>query len=149
MPEDIRNVLAPCGLNCEKCVAFKDGFIAKASVKLMKLLGNFQSYAERYSKSFPEYEDFPAFEQMLRYLADPKCDGCRNGHCLFTTCGVATCENVESKSVDYCFQCSEFPCERPQFHADLDRRWRERNARMAEVGIESYYEESKDLPRYI
>ncbi|MFW9919309.1 MAG: DUF3795 domain-containing protein [Candidatus Thorarchaeota archaeon] len=147
--EQIREILAPCGLNCQKCVAFKGGFIAEASSYLKDLLGNFKGYAERYSRSFPEYENYPSFSALLDYLSTPACDGCRNGHCLYHGCGVATCPRIDSKEIDYCYQCDEFPCEKPQFHPDLDRRWRERNSRMSEVGVEAYYHETKDEPRYV
>ncbi len=149
LDEDIKTVLAPCGLNCQKCVAFKQGPIAESSAKLSELLGNFQSYAERYSRFYPEYKNYTAFKELLDYLSKPTCDGCREGHCLFATCGVATCSKIETEKVDYCFQCEDFPCDRPQFHEDLDRRWKERNRRMSEIGIRSYYEESKDSPRYV
>lgn len=43
--KDIREIIAPCGLDCKKCVAYADGFIKDASVRLQNLLGNFDSYA--------------------------------------------------------------------------------------------------------
>jgi hypothetical protein len=147
--KEIISILAPCGLNCEKCVAYKDGFIAKSARDLNNYLGNFESFAERYVRLFPEYQNYPAFAKMLDYLANPQCDGCRKGHCLYTGCGVGSCEKIESGELDFCFQCNEFPCERPQFHPDLDRRWKERNSRMKDIGVEGYFEESKDLPRYV
>ena len=52
------------------------------------------------------------------------------------------------KGVDFCFQCDEFPCEKTHFDADLKRRWVQMNNRMKEVGVEAYYEETKDAPRY-
>lgn len=144
----IREILAPCGLNCKKCVAYKEGDVASTSQALISLLGNFEGYAERYSRFYPEYENYPQFKQLLEYLSKPQCDGCRNGHCLYQGCEVGNCEKIESGTLDYCFECNEFPCEKPQFHPDLKRRWTERNRRMDEIGVIQYYNESKSTPRY-
>jgi hypothetical protein len=50
--------------------------------------------------------------------------------------------------VDFCFQCNEFPCERTVFDPDLKDRWIAMNARMKEVGVQTYLLETKDLCRY-
>lgn len=147
--QDIVKILAPCGLNCQKCVAYNNGIIKHTSVRLQELLGNFDQYAERYAKFFPDFENYPAFKHMLQFFTEADCEGCRGGHSKYPTCGVGTCEKIVSGQVDYCFECENFPCNRPEFHPDLDRRWRERNNRMREIGVESYYEESKDNPRYV
>ena len=52
------------------------------------------------------------------------------------------------KGVDFCFQCSEFPCSSTNFDPDLKRRWLEMNTRMKKVGLLGFYEEVRDLPRY-
>jgi hypothetical protein len=54
----------------------------------------------------------------------------------------------KSKGVDFCFQCDEFPCEKSNFDEHLKRRWIQINKRMKEIGIESYYQETKENPRY-
>ena len=145
----VREILAPCGLNCKKCVAYTQGDIAETSQLLVDLLGNFDSYAERYSRFYPVYRDYPAFKTFLEHLSNPQCEGCRNGHCLYEGCEVGNCEKVESGELDYCFECNEFPCEHPQFHPDLKQRWIERNQRMDEIGVLEYYEEPKTHPRYV
>ena len=147
--EEILKILAPCGLNCEKCVAYHDGPVRHTSIQLQELLGNFDQYAERYSKFIPVFQNYPSFKQMLKFFTESNCKGCRGGHNQYPTCGVATCDKINQGQVDFCFECEEFPCNRPQFHPDLERRWRERNERMKEVGVEAYYEESKDKPRYV
>ena len=50
--------------------------------------------------------------------------------------------------MDFCFQCDEFPCEKANFDEHLRRRWIAMNERMKEAGVETYYEETKDEPRY-
>lgn len=147
--DKIIEILAPCGLNCKKCVAYAEGDIQRSSKELQQLLGSFDTYAERYSNVYPVYEDYPPFKRMLHYFTEPQCEGCRNGHCLYQNCGVATCENISSGKMKFCFECNEFPCEKSGFHPDLKRRWIERNTRMKEITAEAYYNESKDTPRYV
>ena len=83
---------------------------------------------------------------MLSYFIRGDCSGCREGSCLFTDCGVSACS--KQKNIDFCFQCPEFPCEKTNFDSDLKKRWLLMNNRMKEIGIEKYYQETKDLPRY-
>jgi hypothetical protein len=60
----------------------------------------------------------------LHYLrAENKCPGCYsgrkvNGGCI--KCGIKLCKKRQG---EYCFECSEFPCERLN---RLDKRYRER-----------------------
>jgi hypothetical protein len=54
----------------------------------------------------------------------------------------------KSKGVDYCFQCDEFPCDKTNFDPHLLQRWIDMNMRMKSIGVEAFYEETKELPRY-
>lgn len=144
--KDILNILAPCGLNCFKCFAYSDGEIKSHSIKLQDLLGSFDSYAERFSKFLPVFANYPPFKELLSYLTKGDCQGCRKGTCKYPNCGVFKC--YKQKGVDFCFQCDEFPCEKTNFDPDLKRRWIKMNNRMKEIGVEAYFEETKDLPRY-
>ena len=145
--DEILDFLAPCGLNCRKCLANTEGEIAGHSVELQKLLGNFDIYAERFSNFLPVFENYPSFKEMLSHFAEPNCKGCRQGTCAFPNCGVTEC--YREKGVDFCFQCDEFPCEKTNFDPHLKARWIKMNNRMKEIGVESYYEETKDLCRYL
>jgi len=145
--EDILKVLAPCGLNCHKCFAFKDGEIKKTSRKLKELMGNFDIYAQRFSKFLPVFRNYPYFKELLFYLCEGECKSCREGTCEHPNCGVIEC--YKEKGVDFCFQCDEFPCNRTNFDEHLKQRWIKMNKRMQEVGVEVYYQEVKDKSRYI
>jgi hypothetical protein len=145
--EEILRDLAPCGLSCRKCFANTKGDIATLSTQLQEKLGGFGVYAERFSGFLTVFKDYAAFEVLLSYLAEGHCDGCRQGTCLYPNCGVCTCYG--DKGVDFCFQCDEFPCDKTNFDPHLERRWRLMNERMREIGVEAYYEETKDLPRYV
>ncbi len=145
--EQIMKVLAPCGLNCGKCQAFSEGEIRKHAVELKKLLGAFDTYAERFSTFLPVFKNYPAFKDLLNQFSSANCKGCRQGDCKYPNCGVAPCH--KEKSVDFCFQCNEFPCNKTNFDPNLHGRWVSMNNRIKEIGVEAYFEETKDLPRYV
>jgi hypothetical protein len=144
--ENILNILAPCGLNCSKCLMYAHGEIKTLSQQLEKLLGSFDRYAERFSSFQPVFKNYPSFKTLLEHFTKGDCTGCRTGACRYPGCVVFPC--TQEKCVDFCFKCSEFPCEKTTFDPDLKRRWTEMNTRMKQIGVEAYYEETKDLPRY-
>jgi hypothetical protein len=144
---EILDFLAPCGLSCRKCFAYTKGEIYFHSKKLQELLGNFDVYAERFSNFLPEFKNYPQFKIMLTYFADPDCIGCRQGTCKYPNCGVVNC--YRARGVDFCFQCDDFPCNKTNFDPHLEKRWLRMNTRMKEIGVEAYYEETKDSCRYL
>ena len=147
--ECIKQRLAPCGLHCGKCFAFKDGEIARLSAELNRALGNFAPYAERFVSVLeaPVFLQYPAFSEFLRHLSAGGCDGCRKEKCkIAKSCNVRLCS--EEKGVDFCFQCQEFPCDSSGFDENLYARHIAINMRMKEVGVEEYYNEIRDTQRY-
>lgn len=106
-------------------------------------------YAERFAELLdePKFSKYSDFKEFLTILSSGNCSGCRKEQCkLFKSCNVRGCSEV--KHVDFCFQCEEFPCNKTGFDEHLYNRHISINNRMKELGIESYYEEIKDLPRY-
>ncbi|MBN1780837.1 DUF3795 domain-containing protein [bacterium] len=144
--QNILKELAPCGLNCRKCMAKEDGDIKKYSLALKRLLGDFDRYAERFSAFLPVFRHYPQFRDLLDYLTKGDCTGCRAGMCKYPDCGVQAC--FREKGVDFCFECDDFPCDHTNFDPDLHERWKRMNTRMREIGPEAYDEETKDIPRY-
>ena len=145
---NIVKILAPCGLNCKKCFAFVEGEIPRHASELKTFLGSFDPYAARFVKLVdPVFEHYPVFKALLDHFTKGDCRGCRNGECKYTGCGVITCHR--EKGVDFCFQCEEFPCENTHFDPHLQERWIRMNKRMKSVGVEAYYEETRDTPRYV
>ena len=65
--EQIKKKLAPCGLHCGKCFAFKDGDIGEYSRRLKNSLGEFDVYAERFVDLIeePVMLKYPDFKEML------------------------------------------------------------------------------------
>jgi hypothetical protein len=147
--EQIKQRLAPCGLHCGKCFAFSEGDIAEQSRKLKDSLGAFDIYAQRFVSMInePTFEKYPDFKQMLNLFGEGKCEGCRKEKCkIFKTCKVRDC--YESKGVDFCFECAEFPCKNTGFDQHLHERSVKINLMMKDIGVENYYEKIKDTPRY-
>jgi hypothetical protein len=147
--KEILDSLGPCGINCQKCFAYKNGRIRQHSESLKNDFGNFEIYAERFSKLLdaPVVNKYNEFKEMLDYFAASSCLGCRKQEChLFKSCNVRSC--YKEKSVDFCFQCDDFPCDHTGFDIHLEQRWIKINERMKEVGVENYYDEIKDKPRY-
>jgi len=147
--EQIKNRLAPCGLHCGKCFAFKDGDIVENSRQLKKSLGDFDAYAERFVELLdkPVFKKYPEFKEMLEYFSIAGCSGCRNEKCkLFKDCKVRSCS--EQKGVDFCFQCSDFPCGNTGFDQHLNDRYVNINRQIEKIGVENYYNEIKDKSRY-
>lgn len=145
----ILETLAPCGLNCQKCFAHVDGDIRKYSLKLKEKLGNFDIYAQRFETLLgnPVFKKYPDFKEMLDFLASENCRGCRHEQCkLFKNCGVRACH--QEKDIDYCHQCDDFPCNKTGFDEHLHARWIKLNERIKAVGIDQYYEKTKDQHRY-
>jgi len=147
--QNILNYLGPCGINCQKCFAFYDGEIKKLSESLKSNLGNFDIYASRFVNLLdePKFSKYSDFKELLNYFASANCFGCRKQEChLFKSCKVRDC--YKEKSVDFCFQCNEFPCNHSGFDNHLEQRWIKINERMKEIGVENYYQEIKYKPRY-
>jgi hypothetical protein len=147
--EFIKTRLSPCGLHCGKCFAFSEGKICRLSNDLKDNLGDFDVFAARFVDLLnePLFLKYPEFKEMLNYFASGVCKGCRKEKCvLFKNCNVRECS--ENKQVDFCFQCPEFPCNDTGFDENLQNRWKLANTKMKEYGVEAYYNEIKDKPRY-
>ncbi len=95
----------------------------------------------------PKFEKYQDFKEMLHLLASNNCKGCRQEQChLFKNCKVRDC--YKTKGIDYCFLCNCFPCNNTGFDDNLQNRWLTINRRIKEIGLENYYNEIKDKPRY-
>jgi hypothetical protein len=147
--DEVKSRLAPCGLHCGKCYAFVDGDIKKLSNQLKDSLGDFDGYASRFTELIGGFifTKYPDFKELLLYFASVDCKGCRNEKCkIYKDCKVRDC--FEKKEIDYCFQCSDFPCNNTGFDQHLQKRSVDINNRMRVIGVENYYNEIKDKPRY-
>jgi len=149
MDDTIKDKFGPCGISCEKCFAYANGTIRRSSIDLRESLGNFEIYARRFPELLgePVFNKYPDFRELLNYFSSVECKGCRKEQCkIFSDCKVRDCH--KAKGVDFCFQCPEFPCMNTGFDKHLYKRSVQINMRMKEIGIEEYYNEVKDEPRY-
>ncbi len=96
---DYHHMTAPCGLPCFECYLY--------------LANDNEEIKEMVSKEF----GIP--------LDKATCKGCRseNGKCahLPMSCSVYPC--AETKKVQFCCDCSEFPCDRLHPYADNAKLW--------------------------
>jgi len=85
---DKNELAAPCGIDCSQCRLY----LALTDENLRKLLA----------------------ERMNRPVDKVTCTGCRSidGHCPVIGEQCATYICWQEKSVDYCCDCSEFPCQK-------------------------------------
>lgn len=80
--EIIKKHIAPCGLHCGGCFAFNGGNIQKHSTELIKSLGNFDVYAQRFVTMLdePVFENYQSFKMMLHYFSEPNATAAANRH---------------------------------------------------------------------
>lgn len=138
--------LAPCGLDCRRCVAFAEGSVKDQAAGLMHDLRGYEAIARVVADRVPAMAGYSAFVEVLEFFAGASCGGCRSRSAAMPFCSAGEC--FREKGVDFCFQCDEYPCERNRYPENLHKRWRTINDRMRDVGVTRYVRESLELPRY-
>lgn len=149
MQQNPTDKFGPCGLLCEKCFAFVNGPIHLHANQLKNALGDFDLYAKRFVTLLnePVFEKYAEFKEVLSLPSSTQCLGCRKQEChLFRDCNVRLC--YKEKEVEYCYECKDFPCNHTGFDDNLKQRWITINQKIRTTGLESYYDEVKDKPRY-
>jgi len=143
---ELLRLIAPCGLLCFTCDAMKDGVINESAKKLLYVLGSYDSFLESCPGSRPISGKYSDFKEVLEYLANVKCNGCREDHCMDPNCIVPEC--TKNQSVDFCYECKDFPCAKTGFPDGLKEKWIRKNNKLKEIGIEKFFEEEKKIPHY-
>ena len=140
--------VAPCGIDCSRCIALIDGDARKHAEALQEIFGpSFHKFAEKFAERLPVLAKYGDFREFVDFLAGVDCAGCRNAPVDEKPCGILKC--YREKGVDFCFECGEFPCDDPGVpDDDVKDRWRKMGARMREIGLEAWYGEMKKEPRY-
>ncbi|MFX1563137.1 MAG: DUF3795 domain-containing protein [Promethearchaeota archaeon] len=91
--------------------------------------------------------DFDEFMKGLEWLASQEepCKGCRmgGGWSWWSDCPVRTC--CMEKEIEFCYQCSEFPCKTLKKGPLKDRKQQviEANLQLKKVGIKSWIQHLK------
>ncbi len=138
--------LAPCGIDCSRCVAYEDGDIIKLSKDLKERLVNFEKMAKRMETFIPVFKDYEGFINVLAHFSEGECQGCRNGEVLNMACAAKDCHKIEK--VDFCFQCRNYPCSNNRHNEDLYNKWKNNNDQMRDNGVETFYNGQKKKTRY-
>jgi hypothetical protein len=123
-----------------------DGVIQRSATELATALEGFDAMAARMADHVPALAGYQQFAQVLDMFAGATCIGCRGGGSSLPFCAARRC--YKEKGVDYCFQCEEYPCGFNDYPETFEKQWRTVNDRMREVGVEEYYRESLESPRY-
>lgn len=144
---ELLRLVSPCGLYCGGCLAFAGGAIRNHARALSDLLGpNFAGYAERLAPMNPALGKYPDFAELLGYLSQGACKGCREGGCLLGNCGVRAC--AMEREMDFCGLCPDFPCENPGLPEGLVERWRRNGEILRDKGPALFLGLVRARPRY-
>lgn len=138
--------LAPCGLDCSRCLNRVGGSVSAHAAALLQALDGFERHADRFAGFDPAFAAYDGFKQVASRLAQASCNGCRQGECLHQACRVGRC--AAKHGVDFCFQCQDFPCRDSGLEGPLAERWKNNNQRMRELGVQGFHRESLGKPRY-
>lgn len=138
--------LAPCGIDCSRCVAYKEGEVVKLSYQLIEKLINFERMAKKMESFVPAFKDYDSFLNVLEHFSKGQCAGCRYGEAMNPACAAKDCHKDEQ--VDFCFQCNQYPCTNNNFNEDIYNKWKGNNDLMKEEGIEAFYIKQKEKTRY-
>jgi hypothetical protein len=144
--QEIVERLAPCGIDCERCVMCARGRVKNLATGLTEALEGFENMAPTVVDRMPRLREYQQFSDILALFTEADCPGCRGGGPPLPFCAARTC--FREQGVDFCFHCAEYPCERNAYPENLALRWRACNDRMREVGVEEFYQESLERPRY-
>jgi hypothetical protein len=144
--DELLRRIAPCGLDCGRCLDNPDSPIGQQARGLLRELGGFGRRAAFFSALDSTFAAYADFERVLERLGRGGCRGCRAGTCLFADCRVKDC--VGEHAVAYCFECGEFEACDPGLPPFLTERWRANNRRMGEMGLAAYARWLDAQPRY-
>lgn len=153
--EEILNAIAPCSMFCITCTGCQYGQISDHARKLLHLLEGHEEFLDK--NLLKEYrhklDEFKIFYKKLDKYAYPKCGGCRNNKangCSIKGCIIPEC--TKKHHVDFCAQCSEFPCDNVNesiYKKTTIEKWLKGNTLIKKIGIEKYFENNKNIPHYI
>lgn len=144
----IINNMGACGVSCRECIVYEKGDIRYHSSELLSLLGglDISHAASQRTQGQEEFDHYAELQQSLRRLAEPTCKGCRHGGLATGACRIARC--VRENGIDFCHECSEFPCDRSGLDEPFKGWWVRTNRRIKRIGLSKYYEETRNLTRY-
>ncbi len=122
---DYKKLTAPCGIDCFNCSMFIENISEELKSMLAKASG----------KSRDEVA----------------CKGCREqGGCKMYSSSCATLDCVNNQGVEFCFECSEFPCNKLMPCADGSQKYPHNLkvynlSRIKNIGLENWVKEANTI----
>jgi len=155
---ELLKFVAPCSLLCYTCTACKDGPVVESAKSLMLYLEGYNDYKE---VTLPEQfrwmlSDLEIFMDKLESFASRNCNGCRAGPSASAGCvvGCVVPDCTKAHNVDFCAECSEFPCQYAHAFLSSQNRplakdWEQGSLQLRELGLEAYFEKNKCISHHI
>lgn len=138
--------LAPCGNDCSRCAYYQNGKIVQLSKELNETLVNFENMTEKIKDFMPIFNHYKQFSDILKYLSTGSCPGCRFSSKPSCQCSINLCHKKEK--VNFCFECSKYPCKPTTYNEALTKVWKENNDTMKKIGVDKFYTTQKEKTRY-
>jgi hypothetical protein len=138
--------LAPCGNDCLRCAYYENSKIVLLSKELNENLANFENMAKKIKDFMPIFNYYEQFLTILRHLSNGNCPGCRLSYKPMCQCSINVCHKKEK--VNFCFECSKYPCNPTTYNESLAKLWKENNDTMRKIGVDNFYIAQKEKSRY-
>lgn len=138
--------LAPCGNDCSRCAHYINSKIVLISKELDENLINFEKMAEKMKGFMPIFNYYEEFLAILKHFSKGNCPGCRFSDKPECQCSINLCHKKEK--VNFCFECSKYPCNPITYNKELTNMWMENNNAMKKLGVDNFYIAQKENPRY-
>lgn len=143
---EILKDLSPCGNDCSRCASYENSKIVLLSKELKENLVNFENMADELKDFMPIFNYYEQFLDILNHFANGSCPGCRFSDKPNCQCSINNCHKKEQ--VDFCFQCSKYPCTPSTYNESLTEIWKQNNDTMKKIGADNFYIAQKSKPRY-
>ncbi len=153
--QEILNHVGPCSLLCYTCPGYSEGAVGKCAASLCNYLEGYYDFNDINLPQEYRYwlKEFESFYNNLQGYTKGNCPGCRNLTAASPGCvkGCLILSCTKDHGVDFCGDCSEFPCSKVNtfFNEKLRAAWLKGNTRIKEVGFEQYFTENKNTSHYI
>lgn len=131
-----RNEVGYCGCYCRTCHWYSDALRKPAAQLLDLVKANFEVAGWINAKGGNSKETLKGLEILSKSACAFNCKGGSG----WTGCPVREC--CSTKEVDFCFECTEFPCdtwdEKGKHSNVFNEAKKERLQKMKEIGVEEW-----------
>jgi hypothetical protein len=138
--------LAPCGNDCSRCAIYENSKIVLLSKELIENLRNFENMAQKTKDFMPIFNYYEQFLAILKHFSNGSCPGCRFSDNPSCQCSINMCHKKEK--VNFCFECSKYPCNPTTYNESILKIWQQNNDAMKNIGADNFYIAQQKKPRY-